>query len=661
MDIDVQIKKLIKQINEANDNYYILDNPTITDNEYDSLFRSLRDLEEKYPDLIDSNSPTKRVGSVKLDKFDKVEHIIPMMSLLDAFSYEELIDFDKKVKEEYKDASYVCELKIDGLSVSIDYIDGKLVKAATRGNGVLGEDITENVKTIKNIPLSLDKNIDITVRGEIFMNKTTLKKINIEREKDNLPLLLNVRNAAAGSVRQLDSKVAAKRNLDAFMYNLTNYKDFNLLNHNEVLNFLDELNFKVNMKKIQSHSIEEIINFIKEIAEKRDNLPYEIDGIVIKVNNFETQNYLGVTSRYPKWAVAYKFPPDEVVTKLNDIIFTVGRTGQITPNAVLEPILLMGSMVQRATLHNEEYIKDKNLLIGDYVIIRKAGDVIPEVVSSKIERRTGGEKTFVMINNCPKCGEKLVKPEGKVDHFCLNDNCPARKIESLIHFASKGAMNIENMGPEVIEDFYNLNFIKSFEDFYNLGKYKDEIIKLDGYGEKSVNKILDNIEHSKSNSLERLIFALGIPGIGQKKAKQLAEEFKSLEYLSLSTEEKIENIEDFGEVLAINITEYFENNKNILNILNDLEININYLGKEKLKNDEISGKKIVITGSFENYSRDEIKTFLETYSAKVQTSVSKNTDYVIVGKDAGSKYDKAIKLNVSIMSEEKINSLIKNL
>ncbi|MFI3260620.1 MAG: NAD-dependent DNA ligase LigA [bacterium] len=661
MEIKKEIEELILKINEANEQYYSYDNSVVTDLEYDSMLRSLKIIEEKYPEYIDPNSPTQRVGFDKLDKFEKVEHSIPMMSLLDAFSYDELYDFDNKIKKEYPDASYVCELKIDGLSVSIEYVNGILSRASTRGNGKVGEDITLNVKTIKNVPIKLKEHLNITVRGEIFMNKVTLDKINQERELDNLPLLQNVRNAAAGSVRQLDSKVAAKRNLDVFTYNIANYNDFSILNHEDTLKFLNNNNFKVNERKFISNDMNKIISFIEDISINRESLPYEIDGIVIKVNNYEMQNLLGYTSRYPKWAVAYKFPPEEVVTKLLDIIFTVGRTGQITPNAVLEPTLLMGSMIRRATLHNEDYILSKNLKIGDYVTLRKAGDVIPEVVEVKLDRRTGIEKEFIMTDICPICGEKIVKPDNKVDHFCVNNNCPAREIESLVHFASKGAMNIENMGPEVIESFYNIGFLKKIEDFYNLENHRDDLINIDGFGEKSISKILENINISKNNSLERLIFSLGITGIGIKKAQLLAEHFKDIDSIMLSSSEDISSLEDFGDILAENVVEYFITKKDLINNLKDLGINTKYLGKVKMNNDFITGNKFVITGSFEKYSRDEIKSYIENYSGKVVTSVSKNTNYLILGTDPGSKYDKAVELKIPIIEEEELINILEKL
>lgn len=661
MDIKKQMDDYIKRINLANEEYYILDSPSLSDNEYDSLLRNLVMLEQKYPEHKYIDSPTQRIGSDKLDKFEKSVLNVPMMSLLDAFSYEELYNFDEKVQKEVPNSSYVCELKIDGLSVSIDYENGEFIKASTRGNGVVGEDVTLNVKTIKSVPLKIDNYEKITVRGEIFMSKNTLKNINKDREEKALPLLLNVRNAAAGSIRQLDSKIVAKRNLDTFMYNTPDYKNLNITKHSASLEYLKQLGFKVNEKLLITNDINKVIEFIEDISLIREDLPYEIDGIVIKVDDFKTQEKLGVTSRYPKWAIAYKFPPKEVVTKLVDIIFTVGRTGQITPNAVLEPTLLMGSMVQRATLHNEDYVNIKDLKIGDFVSIRKAGDVIPEVVEAKKERRTGNEINFKMIDVCPICKEKIVKYEGKVDYFCVNDKCPARNIERLIHYASKGAMNIENMGPEVIEDFYNLGFLNSIEDFYTLHKHKNEIIEIDGYGEKSISKILDNINNSKNNSLERLIFALGITGIGQKKASLLSEEFKTLDNLILKSTEEISILEDFGDILANNIVNYFKDNKSLVEHIKNIGINTTYLGKEKLRHDEISNKKFVITGSFTKYSREEIKEFLELYSGKVQNSISKQTDFLVLGTDPGSKYDKAMKLQINIIDENNLYQLIDSL
>ena len=658
MEIKIQMEELITKINKANHEYYMLDNPSITDNEYDSLFRKLKELESSYPEFKNENSPTNRVGTEKINEFLKVVHDVPMMSLQDAFSYDELYQFDKRVSDEVDNYEYVCELKIDGLSVSLEYKDGMLVSAATRGNGVVGENIFENVKTIKSVPLKLDKKIDIICRGEIFMNKTTLKKINEVREKDGLPILLNVRNAAAGSVRQLDSKVTAKRNLDTYMYNLVSPLEYGISNHDDALNYLHGLGFKVNEEKVIVKTISDVIKFIEKISLIRDDLLYEIDGIVIKVNGFEMQDKLGNTSRYPKWAIAYKFPATEVYTKLKDVVFTVGRTGQITPNAVLEPILLAGSMVSRATLHNIDYIKNKDLRIGDIVSIRKAGDVIPEVVEAIITRRCGNEENIRMISKCPICNFDLVKHDDKVDYFCDNHNCPARKIESLIHFASKGAMNIENMGPEVVEDFYNLGLLTKFTDFYELEKYKDELIKEDGYGKKSIDNIINSINKSKENSLERLLFGIGIPGIGAKKSKVLSSIYLNIDSLLNATVEDIENIDDFGLILANNVVSFLNYNKKLFSELKKYNVNLSYLGKVSIDNEKISGKRFVITGSFNNYSRDDIKEKLESFGGIVGSSVSSKTDYLILGDNPGSKYDKALELNINIIKENDLEEFL---
>ncbi len=654
----IKINELTQKINKANEEYYVLDNPTISDNEYDSMLRELRSLEEKFPDYADPNSPTKRVGSLKLDKFEKFVHTVPMLSIEDAFNYDELRDFDKKLKSMDSDFNYICELKIDGISLSLHYEKGILTSGATRGDGTTGENITENVKTIKNIPLKLTEEIDIEVRGEIYMNKATLKKLNEKRELNNEPLLQNVRNAAAGSVRQLDSKICAQRNLDNFIYHLPDNEKYNIHTHEDALKFMKSLGFKINENNFLANTIDEVIDYIETIQQKREDLPYEIDGIVIKVNNLDKQKKLGYTAKYPRWVRAYKFPAKEVLTTLEDIIFTVGRTGQITPNAVLSPTLVMGSTIARATLHNEDYILERDLRIGDVVSIRKAGDVIPEVVEAKLERRTTDLPKFKMISNCPICGSGLVKHSDKVDLFCDNLDCDARKVNALIHYASKGAMNIDSLGEEIIEDFYNLGFLKNYEDFYNLYNYKEELIKKDGYGEKSINKILDSINASKSNSLERLIFGLGVAGIGKKKALDLAEKFENLDNLINASALDISSIEDFGEILANNIVTYFENKKELVENLRSLNINFNYLGEKKEYNELITDKKFVITGSFDGLSRDDIKSYILSYNGKVIDSVSKNTDYLIMGEKAGSKYDKAIKLNVPIINEEKIKEIM---
>ena len=504
-DAKKRIQELTSILRQANYEYYNMDNPSITDQEYDKYLRELINLEEKYPLLADPNSPTKRVGGEAIDKFVKVKHSIPMISLSNVFNEEEIRAFDQRIRNAGLHPEYVCELKIDGLSVSLHYEHGKLKFAATRGDGITGEDITHNVKTIKTVPLDLGQDIDIEVRGEIYMNKKTLEKLNQEREKNGEVKLQNVRNAAAGSIRQLDPKIAAKRHLDTWIYHLPNPLDYQINTHYEALEYMKSLGFKVNSASKLVKDVNGILDFIREYTEKRNTLPYEIDGIVIKVNDIRMQQELGSTVKYPRWATAYKFPAEEVLTKLVDIKFTVGRTGQVTPNAVLEPVLVMGSTIRRATLHNEDYCKELDLRVGDIVSIKKAGDVIPEVVEAKKERRLGTEVPFEMINECPICGSPLVK-KGNVDYFCVNDNCPKKNIEGLIHFASRNAMNIDGLGDEILEDFYNEGFIRSIPDFYHLNEHKEDIIELEGYGLKKVTNLLLAIEESKQNSLERLIF-----------------------------------------------------------------------------------------------------------------------------------------------------------
>lgn len=658
-----RIEELTSILNEANYNYYVLNESRITDQEFDKYLRELEILEEKYPEYAKVDSPTKRVGGEVIEKFEKVRHNIPMLSLPDVFSEEEIINFGEKIKKENFNPEYVCELKIDGLSVSLKYEKGVLVSAATRGNGLVGENILHNVKTIKSIPLKLNKDIDIEVRGEIYMDFKTLEKLNEKRKKNNEPLLQNVRNAASGSIRQLDSKIAAERKLNSWIYHLPNPEDYGIKTHMEALNFMKDLGFKVNPNNRIVKSIDEIISFIKEIGEKRKSLEYAIDGIVIKVNDLDIQKKLGFTSKYPRWAIAYKFPAEEVYTKLTDIIFTVGRTGRITPNAVLEPTLVMGSTIKRATLHNEDYVKEKNLMIGDTVVIRKAGDVIPEVVRVLFERRNGSEKPFKMIDKCPICGTNLIKKEGQVDYFCTNVHCPARKIEALIHFASRHALDIDGLGDEIIEDFFNMGYIKSVEDIYHLDKHKQDLENLEGYGTKSINKLLDAIENSKKRSVERLLFGLGISGIGDKTALMLSKKYKNLENIMNASYEELIEIKDIGPTLGKNIFEFFKDEKNLelITKLKNLGLNFEYLGEAEKYDELITNKKFVITGTIDNYSRDEIKKILESYGAIVSESVSKKTNYVIVGENPGSKADKARSLDIEIWNNDKILSEINRL
>lgn len=646
--------ELIDIVNEADYNYHTLDNPTITDQEYDKYLRELIEIETLHPEWVREDSPTQHAGGKIIDSFKKVEHKIPMMSLSDVFSESEVIAFDERIKKEGINPEYMCELKIDGLSVSLLYEKGKLVRAATRGDGTTGEDITHNAKTIKVIPLKLKEEVDIEVRGEIFMNKKTLKDLNEKRAKKGEPLLQNCRNAAAGSIRQLDSKIAAERKLDNFIYHLPNPLDYGLKTHAEAIDYMHKLGFKINPNNRLVHSINEVLEFIEEKGKMRPNLPYDIDGVVIKVNDISEQQRLGYTAKYPKWATAYKFPAEEVLTKLTDIIFTVGRTGQITPNAVLEPVIVAGSTISRATLHNEDYVKEKDLKIGDIVSIRKAGDVIPEVVERKIERRTGKEKDFVMITNCPMCNTPLIKKEGQVDYYCPNDKCPARHIEGLIHFVSRNAMNIDGLGDRIMEDFYNFGFIGNIADIYSLKNHETDLIRLEGFGDKSVTNLLEAIENSKGNSLERLIFALGIPHVGEKTAKVLAATLGTMENLENATIEELTNIPDIGEIIAKSIIDYFNNPNNsaIVEELKELGLNMNYLGQKATENELFTGKTFVLTGSLQSFTRDEAKEKIESLGGKTVDSVSKKTSVVIVGEAPGSKYDKAVKLGIEIWTEE---------
>lgn len=642
--------ELVELINKANYEYHVLDNPeTLTDEEYDNYLRELYDIEEKHPEYVREDSPTHKIGGIILDKFEKVTHKIPMMSLSDVFNEDEILSFDSRIKKEGINPKYVCELKIDGLSVSLKYENGILVSAATRGDGVVGEDITHNVKTIKQVPLKLKEPIDIEVRGEIYMSRKVLEQLNKEREKNNEPLLKNCRNAAAGSIRQLDSKIAAKRNLEIWIYHLPNPEDYNIKTHFEALEFMKNLGFRVNPNNELVNSVEEILDFISKKSEIRDTLPYDIDGVVIKLNDIDKQKQMGYTARYPKWACAYKFPALEVSTKLLDIKFTVGRTGQVTPNAILEPVMLMGSLISKTTLHNEDYVLSKGLKIGDTVVIKKAGDVIPEVVSCKKELRNGTEVDFKMIHKCPICEKELIKKDAI--YYCVNDECDKKNIESLIHFVSRDAMNIEGLGDNIVEDFYNMGYLKSIPDYYSLYKYKEQLKQLEGFGDKSINNILENIETSKNNSLEKLLFGLGIRHVGAKTAKILAKYYNDIDSLINATYEELLNIRDIGEIIAKSIIDYFEKNKDLIETLKQFNINMNYLGKINI-DDNFNMKTFVLTGALSSITRNDAKEKIESLGGTVSGSVSKKTDVVIVGDSPGSKYQDALKLGIKIWTEE---------
>ncbi len=651
--------ELISLINQANHEYYVLDNPTVEDQIWDNWMQELLEIEKKHPDIKREDSPSQKIGGIVIDQFDKVTHQIPLMSLSNVFNENEIRDFDSKIKKEFKDPKYVCELKIDGLSVSLTYEDGILKTAATRGNGFIGEDITHNVKTIKSIPLKLNEKVNIEVRGEIFMPLDSFNKLNEERKNNNLPLFQNPRNAAAGSVRQLDSNIAASRNLSAFFYHVPNT---NLKSHFETINYLKGLGFLTNPYIKITNDIEKVISFVNKWIQKRDSLSYEIDGVVIKVDDISMQKELGTTARSPKWAVAFKFPAETAETKLLNIFCTVGRTGIITPNAKFEPVKLMGSTIRKATLHNESFIREKDLKIGDYITIRKAGDVIPEVVKVIKEKRDGKEKDFIMPSKCPMCDYDLKETNSKIDLYCPNENCAGVKIEALIHFASRVAMDIEGLGERIIEEFYNLKLLNNISDIYDLKNKKETLIEIEGFGEKSINKLLEKIEDSKNNSLENLLVGLGIKGIGEKTARTLARKYKDLDSLKkVSINDEI-NLPDIGEILSSNLKEFFENKENInlLNLLKEKGLNTKYIGSSVVSNEEFENKRFVITGSFNNYTRADIQNFIETNGGKYSSSVSKNTDVVIVGKDPGLKYERAKELKIPIWNEETMEKRIKN-
>ena len=661
MDIKSRIDELIGYINKASYEYYVLDTPSITDQEYDDYYNELLSLEEKYPEYKREDSPTNRVGGDVLDKFEKVTHAHPMLSFDDIFNAEEIISFDERIRKTIDNPSYTLEPKMDGLSGSLIYENGILVRGATRGDGVTGEDITINIKTIKSVPLRLTENINIEVRGEIYMSKASFEKANIERRKNKEPEFANPRNAAAGSIRQLDSKITAKRNLDFMAYFIPNPEDYGLKTQTESLNYLRKLGFVTNYKlNKRAKNVSEIIDFIDDLSKKRKDLPYNIDGVVLKVDNLNDEKKLGFTSRVPRWGIAYKFPAEEVLTTLKEIKFTVGRTGKITPNAIFSPVHVDGSVVTKATLHNSDYCMDKDVRVGDVISIRKAGDVIPEVVEVKLERRKEDSAPFKMIESCPMCNTKLVRKDA--NHYCINEHCPSRKIEGLIHFSSRDAMYIEGFGDRIIEDFYNMNYLRNVDDFYTLYKYKDELKTLEGFGEKSIENLLDSIEKSKSNSLERLIFALGIRYVGKKTAKILAIYYKTMDNFIKAEYDELKSINDIGEVIAKSIVDYFsiEKNINLIDRLKNLGINMRYTGRDiNTTNEKINGKTFVITGTLSK-PRDEIKEVLENLGANVTGSVTKKTDYVIVGENPGSKYDKAKSLGISILSESDYENLINN-
>ncbi|MED3643782.1 NAD-dependent DNA ligase LigA [Caldifermentibacillus hisashii] len=661
-DAKKRVDELHKLLNQYGYEYYVLDKPSVPDSEYDKRMQELIALETEFPQLKTPNSPTQRIGGEVLEGFQKVRHRIPMLSLANAFNEADLRDFDRRVRQTVGDTAYVCELKIDGLAVSLRYENGVFVQGSTRGDGTVGEDITVNLRTIRSIPLQLTEKVTIEVRGEVFMPKKSFAKLNKEREENGEILFANPRNAAAGSLRQLDPKIAASRNLDVFLYAIGENHLELIERHSEGLNYLDRLGLKTNQERRLCSTIDDVLEYIKEWQEKRPDLPYEIDGIVVKVDRYDQQEKLGTTVKSPRWAIAYKFPAEEVMTKLIGIDLSVGRTGVVTPTGILEPVRVAGTTVQRASLHNEDLIKEKDIRIGDYVIVKKAGDIIPEVVRSVPEKRTGKENPFAMPTHCPACGSELVRLEGEVALRCINPKCPAQIREGLIHFVSRNAMNIDGLGEKVITQLFQENLVADVADIYKLTK--EQLIQLERMGEKSVQNLLTAIEASKENSLERLLFGLGIRHVGAKAAKILAQTYEHIDRLMEAKEEELQAITDIGEKMANSIVTYFQapEVKELIDELKSLGVNVTYKG-ERPQNiadieSPVAGKTIVLTGKLTNLSRNEAKEKLEQLGATVTGSVSKKTDIVIAGADAGSKLEKAQSLDIEIWSEEQFLEIL---
>ena len=633
--------------------YYVLDQPSMSDQEYDRYYQELVALEDEFPQYRDPNSITQRVGGVVLDAFTKVEHKRTMLSLGNAFNLEDLHAFDERVREVVPNARYVVELKIDGLAMSLIYRDGRFVQALTRGDGVVGEDVTHNVKTIPSIPMHIPLQGEVEVRGEVYMPNASFQMLNEEREKNGEELFANPRNAAAGSIRQLDSSVAAKRKLDAFWYYFVNAQEYDIHSHEEALQKMSEMHLRVNPLRKVCERIDEVWQFIEEITEQRNDLPYAIDGMVIKVDDLDAQNRLGSTVKVPRWAIAYKFPAEEVITKLLDIVVTVGRTGRITPNAVLEPVRVAGTTVSAAQLHNEDMIKEKDIRIHDDVVVRKAGDIIPEVVRPLLERRNDTQAVYHFPTHCPICGSELVRFPEEAAHYCINQDCPARVVESMIHFASRDAMDIDTLGDKKVEFFHKQGFLNTIEDIYCLKEHRQELIDLEGFKEKSVDKLLDAIEDSKQNPLEDLIYGLGIRQVGKKAAKVLAKHFLSMDALMAANEEELVAIKDIGQITAEGITAFFHEPKNM-----ELIAHLKGYGlrmdteAEQIQESSFSGKTIVLTGTLTQMTRNDAKALLESLGANVSGSVSKKTDLVIYGEAAGSKLTKANSLGVMTMDED---------
>ncbi|EGJ3402316.1 NAD-dependent DNA ligase LigA [Listeria monocytogenes] len=650
-------EELINILDQYSYDYYVIDNPTVEDAEYDQKMQELLKIEEAHPEWVTPESPSKRVGGEVLEGFKKVAHDTPMLSLANAFNQEDLADFDRRIRDKVgDDIAYMCELKIDGLAVSLQYENGKYKQGATRGDGTIGEDITANLRTIRSIPMKLQKDYSIEVRGEAFMPKRSFQKLNEIREEEGQMLFANPRNAAAGSLRQLDTKIAASRNLDIFLYAVAAFGEMGVETHSAGLDMLETLGLKVNKERRLCNSLEEVYAYIEEWTEKRAGLAYDIDGIVLKLNNLEQQRQMGNTVKSPRWSIAYKFPAEEVPTKLLDIELNVGRTGVITPTAVLEPVRVAGTTVSRASLHNEDLITEKDIRIGDTVLIKKAGDIIPEVIKSITEKRSGSEEPFHMPKNCPACDSELVRLEEEVALRCINPKCPAQIKEGLIHFVSRNAMNIDGLGEKVIIQLFSQHLIKDVADLFFLSKEK--LLELERMGEKSVTNLLASIQASKQNSLEKLLFGLGIRHVGAKAAKSLAIHFDTMDNLKVADKETLTSINDIGEKMADSIVTYFANEEvhDLLEELKRAGVNMTYTGPklEDMSEEELvfAGKTVVLTGKLEKLTRNDAKALIESLGGNVSGSVSKKTDVVVAGSDAGSKLAKAEELAIPIWSEE---------
>lgn len=656
-----RIKELRKTVEYHAKKYYDEDKPEITDFEYDMMMLELRTLESQYPELITTNSLTQKVGGTVKDGFQKVEHEVPLQSLQDVFNFEEIETFDERVKKqasenEIENPQYVVETKIDGLSAALEYVEGKFVRGATRGNGLVGEDVTENLKTIKTIPQELPEKINITVRGEVFISKKDFEKMNQEREENEEELFANARNAAAGSLRQLDSNITKNRPLDIYIFNVQKIEGKEFNSHFEELEYLSKLGFNVNPVRIYCQTIEEVKKAINKIGEDREKLTYGIDGAVVKVDNLKLREIMGTTSKVPKWAIAYKYPPERKETTLKDIVCQVGRTGVITPMAILDPVKVAGSTISKTTLHNEDFIKEKGLKIGDKVIIQKAGDVIPEIVEAVISKRTGEEKDFEMPCTCPVCGAEAIREEGEAAVRCTGIECPAKLYRNLVHFVSREAMNIDGLGENIIGVLLEKKMISNIADIYDL-KFED-IASLKKNGKKFAQNLIDSINASKENDLYRLITALGIRHVGVKAAKILAKQYDNMDNLSKATIENLSQVEDIGPIVANSIREFFEQEqtKDLIKRLKDAGVNMQRQ-KNDNEDDRFAGMIFVLTGSLEKYSREEASNIIEKFGGKTSSSVSKKTSYVLAGEDAGSKLTKAQSLGVQIITEEEFEKM----